>query len=74
MSLAQNCYTYLGKTLYVHPTVATPSEDVDPTQVQLAYYAKLPPLAEADSADAALRALAEALHLRGAVAVGTVPR
>ena len=47
LPLARNCYTYIGKTLYVHPTVATPSADVDPTTVQLSYYATLPPLAEA---------------------------
>ena len=49
MPLLQNAYTYLGKTLYIHPTIATPSVDVDPTEVVLTYYATLPPLAEADA-------------------------
>ena len=48
MPLARNCYTYIGKTLFVHPTVATPSIDVDPTVVELAYYATVPPLADAE--------------------------
>ena len=47
LPLARNCYTYLGRTLYVHPTVATPSVDVDPTEIMLTYYAMVPPLVEA---------------------------
>ena len=43
LPLARNCYTIVGSTLFVHPTVATPSADVDPTEVQLAYYGRVTP-------------------------------
>ena len=48
LPLARNCYSYVGKTLFVHPTVVESSEDVDPTVIELAYYAMVPPLAEAE--------------------------
>jgi hypothetical protein len=47
LPLARNCYALIGNTLFVHPTVAEPSVDIDPTEVQLAYYGRLPPLADA---------------------------
>jgi hypothetical protein len=47
LPLARNAYTLLGNTLYVHPTVVEPSADVDPTEIQLAYYGKVYPIAEA---------------------------
>ncbi len=47
LPLARNAYTLIGNTLFVHPTVAEPNQDVDPTEVQLAYYSKVAPIAEA---------------------------
>ena len=47
LPLARNAYTYIGRTLYVHPTVATPGPDVEATEVELSYYARVPPLAVA---------------------------
>jgi hypothetical protein len=47
LPLARNVYTLLGQTLMVHPTVAEPSADVDPTELELAYYGMVPPLVEA---------------------------
>ena len=47
LPLARNAYTLIGNTLFVHPTVVEPSADVDPTEVQLSYYSKVYPLAEA---------------------------
>jgi hypothetical protein len=49
LPLAQNSYTILGRTLFVNPTVATPSADIDPTEVELSYYACVPPLALAEA-------------------------
>ena len=49
LPLARNVYSYLGNVLYVHPTV-TPPGDPNPTEVELTYYAKVPPLAEAAEA------------------------
>ena len=48
LPLARNVYSYLGNVLYVHPTV-TPPGDPNPTEVELTYYAKVPPLAEAQA-------------------------
>jgi len=48
LPLARNCYALIGSTMYVHPTVAEPSMEVDPTQIQLAYYGRVTPLAEAE--------------------------
>ena len=47
LPLARNVYTLMGHTLFVHPTVVTPSEDVDPTEVQIAYYGRVYPIATA---------------------------
>jgi hypothetical protein len=47
LPIARNAYTLVGNTLFVHPTVAVPSADVDPTEIQLAYYGKVFPIAEA---------------------------
>ena len=44
---AGNVYTFIGQTLFVHPTVLEPSADVDPTEIELSYYAQVPPLMEA---------------------------
>jgi len=49
LPLARNVYTLLGSILHVHPTVTGPG-DPDPTEVELTYYAKVPPLAEAAEA------------------------
>jgi hypothetical protein len=48
LPLATNAYTLIGHTLFVHPTVNIPSADVDPTEIQLAYYGRVPPLALAE--------------------------
>src|SRR5215204_565900 len=47
LPLARNVYTTVGRTLHVHPTVATPDTDIDPTEIELTYYAMVPPLWEA---------------------------
>ena len=74
MPLLQNAYTYLGKTLYIHPTIATPSVDVDPTEVRVVLLRDAAAARRGRGADTALSAGAEALHLRGAVDVGAVSR
>jgi hypothetical protein len=47
LPIARNCYTLIGNTLFVHPTVPEPTRDVLPTEVQLAYYGDVYPIAEA---------------------------
>ena len=47
VSTMRDVYTFIGQTLFVHPTVLTPSADVDPTEIELSYYAQVPPLMEA---------------------------
>jgi hypothetical protein len=47
MATARNTYTFIGHTLYVNPTVAEPTEDIDPTGLELSYYGMVPPLADA---------------------------
>lgn len=47
LPLARNVYTLIGTTLFVHPTVNVPSADVAPTEIQLAYYGQVYPIAEA---------------------------
>jgi len=65
--MARNCYTYIGKTLFVHPTVATPGPDVAPTEIQLSYYATVYPIAEAENPTPLFRR-APKLYLFGALA------
>ena len=48
LPLARNVYSFLGRTLYVHPTVVEPGQP-NPTEVELTYYAKVPPLAQAQA-------------------------
>jgi hypothetical protein len=47
LPLARNVYTTVGRTLHVHPTVVTPDADLDPTEIELTYYARVEPLATA---------------------------
>src|SRR5215204_64018 len=47
LPLARNVYTLIGHTLFVHPTVNAPAVDVVPTEIQLAYYGRVYPIAEA---------------------------
>ena len=47
LPLARNVYTIMGRTLFVHPTVVEASDEIDPTEIELIYYACVPPLAEA---------------------------
>ncbi len=47
LPLARNVYTTLGRTMHIHPTVVVPEAGVVPTEVELTYYATLPPLADA---------------------------
>jgi hypothetical protein len=47
LPLGRNVYTLIGDTIYVHPTVAEPDEDTPATEVELSYYGRVPPLAEA---------------------------
>jgi hypothetical protein len=42
LPLARNAYTLIGATLFVHPTVNEVTADIDPTQVQLSYYGRVP--------------------------------
>jgi hypothetical protein len=49
LPLGNNIYTLLGDTIHVHPTVATPSAEVDPTEIELTYYGRLPPLETAET-------------------------
>ena len=44
LPLAANAYTLHGNTLHVHPTVVGPGER-DPTEIELTYFARVPPLA-----------------------------
>ena len=67
LPLARNCYTLIGHTLFVHPTVAQPSADIDPTEVQLSYYARVYPIAEA-SEPTPLFKRAPKLYLFGSLA------
>jgi hypothetical protein len=47
LPLARNVYTFIGQTLFVHPTVVEPAVDADLTTIELSYYAQVPPLMEA---------------------------
>jgi hypothetical protein len=47
LPLARNVYSIMGRTLFVHPTVSEPSDIVDPTEIELIYYAMVPPIAAA---------------------------
>ncbi len=55
LPLARNVYTFIGQTLFVHPTVLEPSADVDPTEIEMSYYAMVPPLMEATDPTALFR-------------------
>ncbi len=44
LPMTRNVYTFIGTTLFVHPTVLEPSADVDPTEIELSYYAQVPPV------------------------------
>ena len=50
LPVARNCYTLIGNTLHVHPTVAVPTIDTDPTEIQLSYYGRVPQLHNAYAA------------------------
>lgn len=46
---AANAYTFVGNSLFVHPSVANipeGDEDTVPTEIELVYYARVPPLAD----------------------------
>jgi len=67
LPLARNVYTTVGLTLHVHPTVVTPDIDTDPTEIELIYYATVPPLAEAEEPTLIFRR-APKLYLFGSLA------
>jgi len=67
LPLARNVYTVVGLTLHVHPTVVTPDVDTDPTEIELTYYAMVPPLAEATEPTLLFRR-APKLYLYGSLA------
>jgi hypothetical protein len=67
LPLSRNVYTCVGLTMYVHPTVVTPDVDTDPTEIELTYYAMVPPLVEAGEPTLLFRR-APKLYLFGALA------
>lgn len=70
LPLARNVYTTVGLTLHVHPTVVTPDVDTDPTEIELTYYATVPPLAEAEE-QTLLFKRAPKLYLFGSLAASS---
>jgi hypothetical protein len=67
LPLSRNIYTVVGKTMHVHPTVATPSADIDPTEIELSYYATVPALVDAEEPTWLFKR-AQKLYLYGSLA------